>query len=151
MKFIPKEIKYAIFIGWYAIIAISVYWILWFTAPFIVQIIKPNNPFYQYYVLFEESFLMADAWIVVTSLIGVIGLSRMEPIGFLFLNLAASSAVFLGLMDLNFNLNAKMIQSFNIDAIVEIFNITSCLFLAPMASYFLWKKRELFLSGKENN
>lgn len=141
----PREIKIAILIGWYAIIAISLYWILWFVAPSAVQLIKPDDSYYPYYIGFEQSFLLADIWIVGASLIGVFGLQKMRPIGFLFLNLAASSAIFLGLMDLNYNLTHSIINGFHMDAMVEIFNISSCLILAPVAIMSLWKKKELFL------
>jgi len=56
------------------------------------------------YLAFENAFPLADAWMAFCALLGAIGLWQRRNWGFLFGLLAASSAIFLGLMAVLFNL-----------------------------------------------
>lgn len=62
------------------------------------------------YLTFQKSFLLADAWLAVCCAVGAIGLWRRRAWGVLFGLFAASSSIFLGLMDVCFNLNEAMYQ-----------------------------------------
>ncbi|GAB4187610.1 MAG: hypothetical protein Kow00108_24530 [Calditrichia bacterium] len=143
----PREVNIAIFIGWYAVIAISMYWILWFLAPDQVRIISPVDPYYPHYVEFEHTFILADTWIVIAALVGIIGLTKLKPFGFLFLNLAASSTIFLGLMDLAYSLQRGFFSQLNETSLVELFNVSSCLILGPAAIILLWKVKNHFFKN----
>lgn len=58
------------------------------------------------YLAFEQAFPLADAWMAACAALGALGLWRGRPWGWLFALLAASSLVYLGCMDVLFNLNA---------------------------------------------
>lgn len=141
---IPIQVSVAIFIGYYAVFFISFYWILWFVKPEWVQLLPFDHRDYLQYVRFEENFILADGWIILSALIGISGLKRLKAYGYLFLNLAASSAVFLGLMDLSYLLQNPHYFDGIGDLAVEIFNICSCLLLAPTAIYLLYQNRKIF-------
>ena len=58
----------------------------------------------EWYVRFQKAFLVADLWTVACALVGAIGLLTEQSYGLLFALLAASSLIFLGLMDVMFNI-----------------------------------------------
>jgi len=55
-----------------------------------------------------KAFPVADMWIVACALIGAVGLLTEQNYGLLFSILAASSAIFLALIDITFNLENKL-------------------------------------------
>jgi hypothetical protein len=61
-----------------------------------------------WYIRFERAFTFADLWTAACALLGAIGLLAEETYGFLFALLAASSLIFLGLMDVTFNIQNKL-------------------------------------------
>ncbi len=104
----PPEVI-LIALGIFATVAVILYWAAWFLAPGVVQSRLPSAPDYAIYVAFEQSFPLADSWLALASLIGVIGLIRTRAWGFLFMLLAGGAAIFLGLMDLLYDLQYRMI------------------------------------------
>jgi hypothetical protein len=53
---------------------------------------------------FEEAFTAADLWTAACALVGASGLLAGQTYGVLFTFITASSLIFLGLMDVNFNI-----------------------------------------------
>jgi hypothetical protein len=98
------------------------------------------------YLTFQKSFLLADAWLAACCLAGAVGLWRRREWGFLFGLLAASSSIFLGLMDVCFNLNEGMYWRGGVEMWIETgINALNLTFGAVIAAV-LWSRREGLLS-----
>ena len=68
-----------------------------------VQVIQED-----WYLKFQKSFPVADMWLAVCALLGAVGLLTEQNYGLLFSLLAASSLIFLALMDITFNIKNKL-------------------------------------------
>jgi len=141
----PREINIVIGIGFFAVTAISLYWITWFTAPQLIQSRTPEASDYQIYVSFEQAFPLADGFVASAALIGVIGLWRMKSWGFLSMVLAAGGAIFLGLMDLLYDIQHRMFVPLNAETTIELIIVIITLLLGPMMAALLWKRRKDFM------
>jgi hypothetical protein len=62
------------------------------------------------YLRFERAFPVADAWVAVCSVVAAVGLFTRSDYGTLFGLLAAGALVFLGLIDLTYNLENGMFR-----------------------------------------
>ena len=74
------------------------YWVDFFIRG-AVHVIKED-----WYIKFQKSFPPADLWLAACGIVGAIGLLTGQTYGLLFTLLAASSAIFLALMDITFNI-----------------------------------------------
>ena len=61
-----------------------------------------------WYLKFEKAFPVADMWMVICALFGAIGLLTEQDFGIFFTILAASSMIFLALIDITFNIENKL-------------------------------------------
>lgn len=61
-----------------------------------------------WYIKFERAFPPADIWMAACALVGAIGLLLGQTYGVVFSLLAASSLVFLALMDITFNMQNRL-------------------------------------------
>jgi len=61
-----------------------------------------------WYIKFERAFPLADIWMSACALVGAIGLLVGQTYGLLFSLLAASSLIFLALMDITFNIQNNL-------------------------------------------
>lgn len=64
----------------------------------------------EWYLRFERAFPVADGWMAACSLVSAVGLFTGSSYGTVFGLLAAGALVFLGLMDLSFNLQNGMFR-----------------------------------------
>lgn len=140
-----KDIKIVIGIAVFAFVTITAYWIIWFTAPQFIQSRTPDAPDYAIYIAFEQAFPLADFYVVVAALIGIIGLFKMKSWGFLSMLLGSGGAIFLGLMDLLYDLEHKMFTPLNAESTIEFIIVILTLSLGPIMSALLWKHRKEFL------
>lgn len=143
----PLEINVVIGLGIFAVVAVCLYWFTWFAAPQFIQARAPADPDYQIYVNYGQAFPLADGWLAVASLVGVIGLWRMRDWGFLFMLLAGGAAIFLGLMDLLYDLEHSMFTPFTAEAAVELVIVILLLALGPAMIALLWRRRRDFIHG----
>lgn len=61
-----------------------------------------------WYVKFQKAFIGADLWMIVSAIIGAIGLLTGQTYGLIFALLAAASLIFLGLMVVIFNIQNNL-------------------------------------------
>ena len=61
-----------------------------------------------WYIKFQRAFPVADMWLAVCAFLGAIGLLTEQGYGLFFAMLAASSLIFLALMDITFNVQNKL-------------------------------------------
>ena len=83
-------------------IVVSYYWVDFYIRGG-VQVIKE-----EWYIRFQKAFPLADLWMAACALVGAIGLLTEQTYGALFALLAASSLVFLALMDITFNIQNNL-------------------------------------------
>ncbi|MGW8250683.1 MAG: hypothetical protein ACWGO1_08585 [Anaerolineales bacterium] len=131
----PKGIGWIIGILLFACLATLAYWVVFFTSGD-VQVRQD-----EVYLAFENAFPLADAWMAACALLGALGLWRRRAWGFLFGLLGASSAIFLGLLDLLFDLNEGILSAGGVEAAIEIAIILVSLVLGPVVIVYLWKNR----------
>jgi len=61
-----------------------------------------------WYIRFQKAFTAADLWTAVCAVVGAIGLLAGQTYGVLFTFITASSLIFLGLMDVTFNIQNNL-------------------------------------------
>ena len=61
-----------------------------------------------WYIRFEKAFTAADIWTAVCAIIGAIGLLAGKTYGLIFTFITAGSLIFLGLMDVTFNIQNNL-------------------------------------------
>ena len=135
MKPRSKGIGWIISLLLFATFAVAAYWATFFTTG---EVQVRNDPVY---LAFERSFPLADGWMALCALAGAIGLWRGRGWGFLFGLLAGSSSIFLGLMDVLFNLNEGNYALGGPEMAVEIAINLSTLCLGTVVILYLWRNR----------
>jgi hypothetical protein len=141
----PREVNLVVGLGIFTVVAAVLYWTAWFFAPETIQARGPGEQDYQIYVNFEQAFPLADSWLAIAALIGVVGLWKMRAWGFLFGLLAGSAGIFLGLMDLLYDLQHNMLVPFTSQAGTEFVIVLLLLLLGPLQIYLLWRRRRMFI------
>jgi hypothetical protein len=122
-----------------AAVVIPLYWALWFLAPTATQNFAPGSPEYPAYVTFEQAFPLADAWLAIAALCGAIGLLKMREWGLLFMLLGGGSAIFLGLMDLLYDLEHGVFVPLTSAAATELTIVVLELGLGVSAILLGWR------------
>lgn len=98
------------------------------------------------YLTFQRAFALADGWLAVCSLVAAVGLWLRREWGFLFGLLGASSSIFLGLMDVCFNLNEGTYFASGVQVWIEVaINVTTLSF-GVFVIAVLWRRRADLLS-----
>src|SRR5262245_8367617 len=121
----------------------SAYWIMYIIDPPSVQI-RPNDPVY---VGFEDSFGVPDAFIFVVLLAGFVALIKKWPTGLLFPLIGFSASIYLGFLDLTFDLNQGIFAAgANEQTIIEGTIVFLNLVGAPLIVFGLWRCRAPLLN-----
>lgn len=123
----------------FVVVQVILYWVLFFFLPEAVRTSQEEC-----YLVFERAFPLADAWMAIASLVGAIGIWRMKHWGILFAIMAGSAAIFLGLMDVLYNIQNEVYLNLTSEVIVEIVINVQCLAIPPLAIAYIWRKRRLF-------
>jgi hypothetical protein len=124
-------------VGYLAVAAVgtTAYWIVFFTSG-AVQVQDDAA-----YLAFEKAFPLADGWMAACAALAAVGLWRGRPWGLLFGLLAASGLVFLGCMDVLWNLNTGSYSIGSSAMIAEIVINVFCLAGGPLLILYLWRYR----------
>jgi hypothetical protein len=118
----------------------TLYWIVFFTSGAVH--VRDDA----IYLAFEKAFLLADTWMAACALLGAVGLWRRWSSGFLFGLLAASSMIFLGCMDVLFNLNEGNYSIGSASVAVEIVINVALLAGGTLLIAYLWRQRRALLA-----
>ena len=93
------------------------------------------------YVAFEHAFPAADTWMASAAIAAAIGLVRRRPWAVLAGIAAGSALVFLGLLDVLFNLEqglyARPSAAMAVEAVINLF----CLAAGPFCMAYFWRHR----------
>jgi hypothetical protein len=88
---------------------------------------------------------LADGWLALAALLGVIGLWHIRDWGFLFMLLAGGAAIFLGCMDLIYDLEHSMFVPLTPEAGTELAIVIAELALGPLVIVLAWRHRREFI------
>jgi hypothetical protein len=140
----PKGLLAVIAIEVFAALMIALYWVLFFSSP-------PALSDVPCYVTFEQAFPAADAWLAFAALVAAVGLAKRRPWGVLFTFLAGSASIFLGLMDVLYDLENGIYLKLNTSAggevAVEIAINVLTLTLGPAIIWYVWTRRNALLQS----
>jgi uncharacterized membrane protein (DUF2068 family) len=128
--------------GYLALVAVAtlLYWLDYFTSGGLH--VRDDAVYHA----FESAFPLADAWMAACSLLGAAGLWQRRSWGLLFGLLAASSQIFLGLLDVLFNLNEGNYAIASAAMTVEILINVGLLACGPLLIAYLWRNRSALLA-----
>lgn len=129
-----------------AIVGTIAFWIVWF---FVDRnwLASAHTP--EYYA-FENSFPLADGWLVLCASLAAWALVKRRPSALLWLLLTASASVYLGAMDVLFDLENGIYRASGSDwgsviteILINVFTLAGGAFVARHA----WKNRAALLGG----
>ncbi len=126
------------------------YWVFWFGGG---RALLASSQAASYFV-FENAFPAADAWLALTLILGAIGLMQRKSWGLLFSLLAGGAGIYLGCMDVLFDLeNSIYLIPKGADpssAIIEICINILTFTLSIVGIIYLWRNRTRFFSARAN-
>ena len=123
------------------------YWVVWFGGGRGLLASASTAPYYA----FENAFPAADGWLALTLLLGALGLALNRPWGLLAGLLAGGAGVYLGCMDVLFDLENGIYlvprggdpTAVIIEASINILTFT----LGVVVITYLWRQRRALLAG----
>ncbi len=116
---------------------IVAYWSAFFSSGVVQATREPC------YLVFERAFPAADGWTAVAAILAGVGLVRRRPSAVLFGIAAGSGFVFLGLMDVLYNLEHGMYALRTVEMTTEIVINVFCLSVGPAAIVQAWRWRRV--------
>jgi hypothetical protein len=137
----PASINLVIAIQVLIGIGVIAYWAAWLASPELVRAREPGSADYVIYVAFEGAFLLADLWVAGASLTGAAGLWLMRDWGLPFTLLGAGAGIFLGLIDLLYDLEHATFAPLSGSALLELMIVIGLLVLCPLSAYLVWQDR----------
>jgi hypothetical protein len=129
---------------WFGSLATIAYWVIWFGVDrsWLATADTPS------YYAFENAFPLSDAWMAATGALAAVALSRRRPAALLWMLLAGSATVFLGGMDVLFDLeNGIYVHGDPGNVAVEVFINVGCLVGGAAVMRFAWRHRRHLLAG----
>lgn len=134
---VPTSLKaVAILLSITAVCTIA-YWVVYFTS----GAVQADHS--EIYIAFENAFPAADGWMCLACFLATAGLLRGRSWGVLFGVAAGSAMIFLGLMDVLFNLEQNMYALGGAEMAVESFINVWTLGFGSFVIWFLWSRRRL--------
>lgn len=131
----------------FAAAIIVAYWLIWFGVD--RDILASSHA--DYYYRFENAFPAADAWLGITLLVGALGILRLRPWGLLATLLAGGAGIYLGCMDVLFDLENGIYQpprggdpsAVVIEATINVLTFG----LGVVVISWVWRQRRWLLRG----
>jgi len=125
-----------------ALVLDVVYWMLWFTNRSAIESLHT-----QAYYDFENAFPLADAWLGVACLMVLITIRRNSPMALFWLLAAGSAGIYLGCMDLLYDLEHGIFAKGGGGAF-EAFIVVLTWAFSLTALIWSWRHRAELLSGE---
>ena len=123
------------------------YWVIWFGVD---RTILASSHAATYYT-FENAFPAADGWLALTLIIGAVGLAVRKPWGLLFGLLAGGAGIYLGCMDVLFDLeNSIYVAPRGVDpspVFIEISINVLTFTLGAVLTTYIWRHRNWYLTA----
>lgn len=124
------------------------YWLIWFGID--RDILASSHADYYYH--FENAFPAADAWLGITLVIGAIGILRLQPWGLLATLLAGGAGIYLGCMDVLFDVENGIYQvprggdpsAVMVEAVINVLTFG----LGILVISWIWRQRIWLLRGE---
>ncbi len=138
------QLRLIIGIELYAVTLTLAYWITFFSSGS-VQVRSDDV-----YLAFQTACSLGAAWLAVTTLLSAVGLIRRKPFGFVFGLLAGSASIYLGLIDVMFNLTQQMYTVGGAEMMIEILINLHTLLLGPLLIIYLWRHRRAMLNWQSD-
>jgi hypothetical protein len=129
---------------WFGSIATFAYWVVWFgiNRSWLATADTPA------YYAFENAFPLSDAWMVVTGALAAISLRGRRPEALLWMLLAGSATLFLGGMDVLFDLeNGIYVHGDPGNVVTEVLINVGCLVGGAAVIRYAWRHRRTLLAG----
>jgi hypothetical protein len=143
----PRGLRLIVGVMGFAAIITAAYWVIWFG---INRSILASSQAPAYFS-FENAFPAADAWLAITLAIGAFGLARRRSWGLLFTLLAGGAGIYLGCMDVLFDLeNGIYLVPRGADptpVLIEIAINVLTFALGVVIITYVWRHRAWFLGG----
>jgi hypothetical protein len=111
------------------------YWLAFFSSGIVQATSEPC------YLVFERAFPAADAWTAGAAILAGVALLRRRPPAVLFGIAAGSGSIFLGLMDVLYNLEHGMYALRSAEMGYEALINVLCLTLGPATMLYVWRWR----------
>ncbi len=141
----PRGLRWIVGIMVFAAALTVAYWVIWFGVD--RNILASSQA--PAYFTFENAFPAADAWLTITLLIGALGLARRRSWGLLSTLLAGGAGVYLGCMDVLFDLeNGIYLAPRGADPSPVFIEITINVLTFGLSLFILtyvWRQRAWFL------
>ncbi|KPJ70030.1 hypothetical protein AMJ44_00930 [candidate division WOR-1 bacterium DG_54_3] len=119
-------------------LGIIMFWIAFFTTD-LVNISDPRLK--EAYLAFESAFPFADFYLSFMLIIGGVGLLKKMPYGYFFSLVAGASLIFLGLLDVSFNVQNGIYFLGAGEALLNIVINSICLGFGTFLLLKIWKDK----------
>jgi hypothetical protein len=116
-------------------IGVTAFWITFFTS----GAVSMGDS--QAYLEHEQSFPLADGYMVVCCLICAVGLFKLRSWALVFGVMAGSAIIFLGLMDTLYSIQQGIFAAMDVAALEAFVICGVCLILGPVTIIYLWRNR----------
>jgi hypothetical protein len=127
----------------FGVVATTAYWVVWFGVDREILASAHTSEYYA----FENAFPLADAWMVVTGLAATVALLRRRASTLLWCIAAGTNSVYLGLLDVLFDLENGIYTSPDRGAVaVELAINVLTLSMGTVVIAWAWRQRRA-LSG----
>jgi hypothetical protein len=139
------ERRFMIGLLWFGAVAIVAYWVIWFgvNRSWLATADTPS------YYAFENAFPLSDGWVAVTGGLAAVSLQRRRPEALLWMLVAGSAIVFLGGMDVLFDLeNGIYVHGDPGNVAVEGLINFGCLAGGAAVMRFAWRYRQALLADE---
>jgi len=142
---LPRGGRFMLGVLIFGVVATLAYWLVWFG---IDREILASAHTESYYV-FENSFPVADLWMALTGLAASVALVRRRASALLWMLAAGSVSIYLGLLDVLFDLENGIYRSPDTGGVVVeiVINVLTLAMGAVVLSWAWRKRRELSAFG----
>jgi hypothetical protein len=131
----PRGSTAVIVLLWSSAAITVLYWVVFFTGG------EVQSSEAECYLVFERAFPAADLWLAVASIAAAEGLRRRREWAVLFGIVAGSAAIYLGCMDVLYNLENDMYARWNGPIAGEVVINLFCFTFGPFLLWYFWRNR----------